>query len=69
MSRGGLALVAPLLRTPRYEVLPTPSAEESVLEWVPCELTITVTASPSRGLEPTLALTERLCAHGYTTVP
>jgi hypothetical protein len=69
MSRGGLALVAPLLRTPRYEVLPTPSAEESVLEWVPRELTITVTASPARGLEPTLALTERLCACGYRTVP
>lgn len=69
MTRGGLALVAPLLATPRYEILPTPSAEESVLKWVPRELTITVTASPTKGLEPTLALTERLCAHGYRTVP
>ncbi|HUZ27196.1 MAG TPA: methylenetetrahydrofolate reductase [Streptosporangiaceae bacterium] len=69
MRRGGLALVAPLLATPRYEILPTPSAEESVLEWVPRELTITVTTSPVKGLEPTLALTERLSAHGYHTVP
>jgi methylenetetrahydrofolate reductase (NADPH) len=69
VTRGGLLLVAPLLAAPRYEILPTPSAEESVLQWVPRELTITVTASPTKGLEPTLALTERLCAHGYRTVP
>jgi methylenetetrahydrofolate reductase (NADPH) len=69
MSRGGLARVAPLLRTPRYEVLPTPGAEQSVLDWVPRELAITVTASPAKGLDPTLALVERLSAHGYTAVP
>ena len=65
MSRAPLAL----LRTPRYEVLPTPSTEQAVLEWVPRELTITITASPARGLEPTLALTERLAGHGYRVVP
>jgi methylenetetrahydrofolate reductase (NADPH) len=58
-----------LLRAPRYEVLPTPSAEQAVLEWVPRELTITITASPAKGLEPTLALTERLTRHGYRAVP
>jgi len=36
---------------------------------VPRELTITVTASPTKGLKPTLALTERLTAHGYAAVP
>src|SRR6202042_2360152 len=40
-----------------------------VLAWVPREVTVTVTASPVKGLEPTLALTERLSAHGYATVP
>jgi methylenetetrahydrofolate reductase (NADPH) len=40
-----------------------------VLESAPRQVTITVTASPARGLEPTLALTERLSAHGYRTVP
>ncbi len=58
-----------LLRAPRYEVLPTPSAEQAVLEWAPTELTITITASPAKGLEPTLALTERLTRHGYRAVP
>jgi methylenetetrahydrofolate reductase (NADPH) len=67
--RGGLEGIAPLLRAPRYEVLPTPSAEQAVLEWMPRELTVTVTASPVKGLEPTLALTERLAARGYRVVP
>lgn len=69
MTRTGLARIAPLLRAPRYEILPAPSAEQSVLEWVPRELTVTVTASPARGLEPTLALAERLSEHGYPVVP
>ncbi|HEU5419512.1 MAG TPA: methylenetetrahydrofolate reductase [Streptosporangiaceae bacterium] len=69
MTRTGLARIAPLLRAPRYEILPAPSAEQSVLEWVPRELTVTVTASPARGLEPTLALAERLREHGYPVVP
>jgi methylenetetrahydrofolate reductase (NADPH) len=40
-----------------------------VLESVPREVTVTVTASPTKGLEPTLALTERLIRHGYRAVP
>ncbi len=69
LMRGGLARIAPLLQRPRYEVLPARSAEESVLEWVPPELTVTVTASPARGLDPTLDLTERLAGRGYRVVP
>jgi methylenetetrahydrofolate reductase (NADPH) len=69
LSRTGLARLAPLLQAPRYEILPAPGAEQSVLEWVPRELTVTVTASPARGLEPTLALAERLTGHGYQVVP
>jgi methylenetetrahydrofolate reductase (NADPH) len=69
MTRGGLATIAPLLQAPRYEVLPAPSAEDAVLTWVPREITVTVTASPAKGLGPTLALTERLRAHGYAAVP
>ena len=60
LLRGGLARVAPLLQTPRYEVLPAASTEQAVLDWVPKELTVTVTASPAKGLEDTLALAERL---------
>lgn len=58
-----------LLGHARYEVLPTASVEDRVLEHVPRELAVTVTASPSKGLEATLALTERLVGHGYTAVP
>ena len=64
-----LTRIAPLLRAPRYEVLPTVAAEQDVLTWVPRDLTVTITASPARGLEPTIGLTERLAAHGYRAVP
>jgi methylenetetrahydrofolate reductase (NADPH) len=67
--RAGLARAAPLLRHPRYEVLPAASTEDSVLEWVPPDITVTVTASPVQGLDPTLGLTERLAARGYRVVP
>jgi methylenetetrahydrofolate reductase (NADPH) len=67
--RGGLARVAPLLQRPRYEVFPAKSTEETVLEWVPSGLTVTVTASPAKGLDPTLDLTEKLTARGYRVVP
>ena len=69
MPRGGLARVAPLLRAPRYEVFPGAGTEQAILEWVPRELTVTVTASPARGLEPTLGLATSLAGHGYTAVP
>jgi methylenetetrahydrofolate reductase (NADPH) len=58
-----------LLEHARYEVLPTASAEQVVLEHVPRDVGVTVTASPSRGLEPTLDLAERLAGHGYAVVP
>ena len=62
------ALVA-CLTSPRYEVLPTDDVEERVLASVPHEVTITVTASPRRGIEATIELAERLGRHGYQVVP
>ena len=67
--RRGLGRVLPLLCHPRYEVFPAPSTEEAVLRWVPRDVTMTVTASPARGLDPTLDLTTRLAGHGYQVVP
>ena len=58
-----------LLQHARYEVLPTASIEDTVLEHVAPDTTLTVTASPSKGLEATLDLTERLTRHGYLAVP
>ncbi|MFJ9743391.1 5,10-methylenetetrahydrofolate reductase [Streptomyces sp. NPDC101166] len=58
-----------LLGTVRYEVLPARATEEKVLAHVPRDVVVTVTASPVKGLEPTLDLTGRLAAHGYRVVP
>ena len=43
--------------------------EEQVLAHVPREVTVTVTVSPTKGLEPTLALAGALAGHGYSVVP
>jgi methylenetetrahydrofolate reductase (NADPH) len=58
-----------LLRGPRFEVIPAPGTEAAVAEWVPAGMTVTVTASPVKGLEPTIELTERLAGRGYRVVP
>jgi methylenetetrahydrofolate reductase (NADPH) len=58
-----------LLGRVRYEVLPAGATEDKVLAHVPRDVVVTVTASPVKGLEPTLALTERLTAHGFRVVP
>jgi methylenetetrahydrofolate reductase (NADPH) len=50
-------------------VIPLAGIEEAVLEHVPAEVKVTVTNSPTKGLEPTLALAERLSGHGYAVVP
>jgi methylenetetrahydrofolate reductase (NADPH) len=53
----------------RYEVLPVEGIEELVVAHVPREVTVTVTASPARGLDATLGVTEHLVAEGYQVVP
>jgi methylenetetrahydrofolate reductase (NADPH) len=63
------ATMARLLRHARYEVLPTPSTEDKVLAAVATDRTVTVTASPGKGLEATFALAERLAQRGYHVVP
>jgi methylenetetrahydrofolate reductase (NADPH) len=63
------AILVRLLENARYEVLPTSSTEDKVLEHLPRDRTVTVTASPSKGLEATFDLAERLTGHGYVVVP
>jgi methylenetetrahydrofolate reductase (NADPH) len=65
----GSARLAELLRNARFEVLPLDGIEEQVLEHLGTDVKLTVTASPRRGLDATLGLTERFTAAGYTTVP
>jgi methylenetetrahydrofolate reductase (NADPH) len=61
--------LAERLRHPRYEVLPLEGIEAAVLAHVPKEATVTVTASPHRGLRATIEVSERLSRQGYAVVP
>jgi methylenetetrahydrofolate reductase (NADPH) len=61
--------LADMLSSARFEVLPTKTVEDKILEHLPVGRAVTVTASPAKGIEETLALTERLARHGYAAVP
>ncbi len=63
------ARLVDLLEQARFEVLPSPGTAERVVEHLPRGRVLTVTASPTRGLEPTLALSEELAGLGYEVVP
>ncbi|RHW25860.1 5,10-methylenetetrahydrofolate reductase [Nocardioides immobilis] len=69
LTRTRADVVRRLLANARFEVLPTARVEDAVATHLPPGRTVTVTASPSKGLEATLALTERLTARGYDVVP
>jgi len=57
------------LRRPRYEVIPLPGIGDRVAEHVPKHVKLTVTASPKKGIEPTLKLAGRLSAEGFEVAP
>src|SRR5215216_2740205 len=61
--------LAQALKHPRYEVIPLDGTEEQVLEHIPKEAKLTVTASPQKGMEVTLQLAEQLAAQGYHVAP
>lgn len=69
MRNKDIPTVVRLLNRARYEVLPTPTIEEKVHASVPTEVTLTVTASPTKGIGETLATAERFSAAGYDVVP
>ncbi|MFN8097368.1 MAG: methylenetetrahydrofolate reductase [Dermatophilaceae bacterium] len=58
-----------LLTHARFEILPTATIEDKVLASVPLDTTVTITASPAKPLDVTLATAERLRAAGYAVVP
>ena len=58
-----------MVREPRFEVIPLPGIEEEVVHHLPPHTTVTVTASPRRGLAATLELTTRLALRGVDVVP
>jgi methylenetetrahydrofolate reductase (NADPH) len=61
--------LAELLLRPRYEVLPLEGIEDDLAASLEQDVIITVTGSPSRGLDATLELSERLARSGWTVVP
>jgi methylenetetrahydrofolate reductase (NADPH) len=61
--------LAVLLEHARYEVFPTGSIVDKVLEHVPRDVTVTITTSPRKGLEATVAVAEQLAREGYSVVP
>jgi len=63
------AMLAELLRRPRFEVIPLEGVERQVHAHLGTDVKVTVTASPRKGLEATLDLAERLARAGYPVVP
>jgi methylenetetrahydrofolate reductase (NADPH) len=61
--------VQTLLQRARYEVIPTASIEDKVRASIPQDVTVTVTASPTKGIESTLGLAVSLARAGYSVVP
>jgi methylenetetrahydrofolate reductase (NADPH) len=68
-NRDAQPVVTDALRRPRYEVIPLQGVEDQVIEHVPKDVKVTVTASPTKGIESTLELAERLSEQGYESVP
>jgi methylenetetrahydrofolate reductase (NADPH) len=57
------------LESPRYEVLPLDGVADQVFAHLPAGRKVTLTASPTKGLAPTLDLAELLARRGYQVVP
>src|SRR5947208_7938442 len=58
-----------LLQRVRYEVVPVGGIAEEVERWLDPAVSVTVTASPARGLDPTIDLVVRLASLGFHVVP
>jgi methylenetetrahydrofolate reductase (NADPH) len=52
-----------------YEVIPFKKTEQAVLDCVPKDVPLTVTASPAKGQDATVDLAVALVGHGYTVAP
>ena len=68
-NKSDRGVVQSALANARYEVLPTAKIEAAVVKSVPRDVTLTVTASPAKGIASTIDLTEKLIGHGYAVVP
>ncbi len=57
-----------LVQAPKFELIPLTNASEKA-EALPPTAVVTVTASPSHGIEATLDLAESLAARGHVAIP
>jgi methylenetetrahydrofolate reductase (NADPH) len=60
--------ISGLLEAPLFELIPLKSVD-SQLPFLPAGATVTVTASPAKGIEATVELSARLAGLGFTAVP
>lgn len=63
------ASVRHLLERPRFEVIPLAGIVDDAAKHLPAGATVTVTASPTRGPEPTLETAAALARVGFHAVP
>jgi len=73
LRRGALdadarAAIARIVADPTFELLPLKSVEEQ-LSFLPAGARVSITASPAKGLEATVALAVRLAGQGFRAVP
>jgi methylenetetrahydrofolate reductase (NADPH) len=66
---GRRSTLVDLVRNISYEVMPFKNTEQTVLEYVPISVPLTVTVTEAKGIDTTLNLTERLLRHGYSVAP
>ena len=62
------AALAGILRAPTFELVPLKNAMDQA-EFLPASATVSVTASPAKGIEATIALCEQLQGRGFRAVP
>jgi methylenetetrahydrofolate reductase (NADPH) len=65
---GTMVAVRRLLRRPEFELLPLRTAIDQI-DFLPEPATVTITASPTKGIEPALDYATELALRGFAVVP
>lgn len=68
LSREQRAALTAVVRNAKFELIPLKQVQEQA-EALPAAATVTVTASPNKGMEATLDLAEWLAARGHDVIP
>ena len=68
LSEADRAALMRVVSTPRFELIPLKNVDAQS-EFLPAGATVTVTASPAKGIEATVELSARLAARGFQAIP